>query len=142
MIVLDTDVLSALMRWEANPSVIDWINRQDPAHLWLTVISIHEVAFGIERMPAGKRKSGLEGRFGVVLSRLGHRVLHLDSEAAKRAARCRALAERTLGYCDVPDCLIAGIASAQGASVATRNVSHFEHFGVPLVNPWTTFGSG
>lgn len=138
MIVLDTNVLSALMQQNANPSVGAWVDRQNVSLLWMTVISVHEITFGIERMPAGKRKAALEGRFGLVLDRLGGRLLALDNVAAQRAAVCRAMAERTLGHCDVPDCLIAGIASAHGASVATRNFSHFEHFGVRLINPWTS----
>ena len=137
MIVLDTNVVSALMRPELNTPVAAWLNRQDFASIRITVVSLHEIAYGVEMAPQGKRKEILRRGFEELRhDEIGEDILLLDPAAAAVAAVVRAAAERATGYCDVPDSLIAGIALAHGATVATRNLAHFKHFGVPLVDPW------
>ena len=137
MIVLDTDVVSALMRPDLNSVVVDWMNRQKFDALRITTISLHEILRGIELAPTGKRKAIVQLGFDTLLQgNLGMHILQLDEAAAKRSALARVAAERATGYCEVPDALIAGIALAHGADVATRNISHYQHFGVPLIDPW------
>lgn len=138
MIMLDTNVLSELMREEPSSAVVEWIDRQDRKRLFMTVVSEFELSFGLATMPAGKRKNGLVASLhDLQKSELGARIVPLDAEAAKHAAIARAAAESATGHCDVPDALLAGIAMAKGAAVATRNLKEFMHFGVPLINPWT-----
>ena len=137
MIVLDTNVISALLRPELNTPIVDWLNLRDVATIRITVISLHEIAYGIELAPEGKRKALLQKSWEAFRqSDIGKDILVLHPIAGTRAALARALAERTTGHCDVPDALIAGIALSNGASIATRNIKHFQHFGVSLINPW------
>lgn len=139
MIVLDTDVISALMRPDLNSLVVDWMGRQEADALRMTTISLHEIARGIEIAPTGKRKALVQLGFDTLLQgSLGKGILKLDVAAARHSALARVAAERATGYCEVPDERIAGIALAHGAQVATRNIDHFRHFGVPLINPWLT----
>ena len=120
-----------------NPVVMAWLNTQRATELWLTAVSLHEIVYGIERLPAGRQRTSLDASLQVVLSSgLGNRILALDADAARRSAMARITAERAVGSYDIPDCLIAGIAAARGATVATRNIRDFRHFGVALVDPW------
>ncbi len=139
MIILDTNVISAAMLPSKNPAVATWMSKQVPSDLFITVITLHEVTFGIERLASGPQRSGLVNRFDELMrSRIGGPILVLDPAGARRASQCRAAAIKATGHCDVPDSLIAGIALVNGASVATRNVSDFKHFGVSLIDPWVS----
>lgn len=123
MIALDTDVISALMRPEVNAAVVHWLDQQDRDSIRMTVVSLHELAYGLAKMPQGKRKRALTASFmDLQRSDLGSRILLLDPESSKRAAIARAAAERATGHCDVPDALIAGIA------LAKRLRSHSQRF--------------
>ena len=138
MILLDTNVLSAMMRPELNPAVVAWLNAQNRIELRMTSVALHELQFGLELLPLGKWRQELVARLDVLRhGPLGKTVLGLDTQSGQRAAIARAAAERATGCCDVPDALTAGIAVAHGASIATRNIKDFIHFGVPLINPWT-----
>lgn len=137
MIVLDTDVLSAMMRPDLNPSVVNWLDQQDIDILRMTIVSLHELVYGVALLPQGRRRNAFAEQISTLEQEsLGVRMLLLTPAAAHRSAMARSAAMRAIGYCDVPDAMIAGIALVNGASVATRNVSHFQHFGVPLINPW------
>jgi toxin FitB len=136
VIVLDTDVISALMRPSQNSAVVAWLDRQETNAIRITTVSLHEITRGIELAPTGKKKAIVQSGLDALLQGgFGKHILPLDAAAAKLSAQARVNSERASGYCEVPDALIAGIALAHGASVATRNISHFKHFGVPLVNP-------
>ena len=103
----------------------------------MTVITLHEIERGIELAPTGQKKALVRAGLDAILQGgLGMHVLQLDAAAATHSALARVAAERATGYCEVPDALIAGIAHTHSADVATRNIAHFQHFGVPLVNPW------
>ena len=137
MIVLDTNVLSAMMRPELNPAVVTWLNAQNRFELRMTSVALHELAFGLELLPLGKKRQDLKARLDTLCrGPLGATVLVLDTDCGQRAAIARAAAEKATGHCDLPDALIAGIALENGASIATRNIMDFRHFGVPLVDPW------
>ena len=137
MIILDTSVLSAIMQPDQNVEAINWLARNDPVNLRMTVISLHEIQYGIERLPTGKKRRDLAASLAALIgSGLGGGMLTVDAPSAQGAATARAAAMTATGHCDVPDALIAGIALANGASVATRNIKDFQYFGVPLINPW------
>ncbi len=139
MIVLDTDVISALLRPGLNPIVVAWLDGQDPTQVRITAVSLHEIMFGIHRLPDGRRRQSLAANLAALLtSDIGSSVLLLNHDASRRSAIAQVNAERATGHYDVADCLIAGIAAANSASVATRNQRHFQHLGVPLINPWST----
>ncbi len=137
MIVLDTNVLSALMLREPDLTAVAWLDRQPPESVWTTAITVFEIRFGLERLAPGRRRRQLEGAFVRALDEdFQGRVLGFDHEAALVAAR-QAAERRTAGKpVDFRDIEIAGIVSARRATLATRNVPHFSDLGIELVDPW------
>lgn len=137
MIVLDTNVLSALMRTNPDATIVEWLDRQPADSVWLTSISVFEARFGLALLPKGRRRSGLERAFDRVLSEdLSNRVLALDEMAALTAAQLATDRQRSGRVVDLRDTLIAGIAQARRATIATRNTRHFDGVDVPVVDPW------
>lgn len=137
MIVLDTNVLSALMRTNPEKVVVEWLDRQPADSVWLTSITVFEARFGLALLPKGRRRSGLERALDRVLTEdLSNRVLALDEMAAMTAAQLAADRQRSGRTVDLRDTLIAGIAQARRATIATRNARHFEGLEVPVVDPW------
>jgi predicted nucleic acid-binding protein len=137
MIVLDTNVVSEPMKSNANSAVQAWLDRQVAETLYLTATSLSELLVGIEILPDGKRKEGLDGALSELLVRLfGSRILPFDRQAALAYAPLvgRAWA-RGLLIC-VADGQIAAIAAAHGFTVATRDTAPFATAGVPVINPW------
>lgn len=136
MIILDTNVLSAVMQRDPPEQVIAWLDSRPSDSLWTTAITVFEIEFGLRRLPEGKKRNQLEKAFLAVLSEdLNGRVLHFDVPAALDAGALSAELEAAGQHVDVRDVQIAGIARARQASVATRNVKHFEH-ACDFVNPW------
>lgn len=139
MIVLDTNVVSELMRPDPSTNVLVWIDQQFQYNLHITTVSIAEVLVGIERLPDSRRKSDLARRFAEMLSmRFPARVLDFDHPSAIQFAKVAVRRERIGRRTEVPDALIAAICRAHDATLATRNIKDFEETGVELVNPWYT----
>ena len=137
MIVLDTNVLSALMRADPDVTVVDWLDRQPADSVWLSSITVFEARFGLALLPKGRRRVALQLAFERVLAEdLANRVLDFDSMAAATAAQLAADRQRTGRSVDLRDTMIAGIALARRATIATRNTKHFEGLDVPVVDPW------
>lgn len=138
MIILDTNVLSALMQQPADPTVLGWLDAQPAEAIWITSITVFEARYGIALLPEGERRSGLLQRLGEVLQiEFGNRVLLFDVRAASCAAELAA-SRRTRGRTvDMRDTMIAGIAMARGGVLATRNTRHFADLTVPVIDPWT-----
>ena len=137
MIVLDTNVLSALMRKAPDPAVVAWLDRQPAESVWITSITLYEARLGLALLPAGRRRRALEGAFERLLADdLENRVLDFDTAAAGESAKLAAKRQMAGRSVDMRDTQIAGIALARHATLATRNVRHFENLDVPVVNPW------
>jgi predicted nucleic acid-binding protein len=137
MIVLDTNVLSALMRADPETVVVDWLDRQPADSVWLTSITVFEARFGLALLPKGRRRSSLERALDRVLTDdLSNRVLAFDEMAAVTAAQLAADRQRSGRSVDLRDTLIAGIAQARRATIATRKTRHFDGLDVPVVDPW------
>lgn len=137
MILLDTNVLSALMRDPLDAAVVAWLDRQAPERVWTTAVNAFEVRFGLSCMPEGRKRRGLETAFeGLLQEDLAGRVASLDRAAAEAAGRLAALRRAGGRAVDVRDTLIAGIALARRATVATRNVRHFDDLDTGVVDPW------
>lgn len=138
MILLDTNVISTLMRQAPDPTVVAWLDRQPAESIWTTTITVFEVITGLRLMAAGRRRRQLEQSFDALLHEdLGRRVQSFDSSAAIAAggiAAHRQAAGRTL---EIRDVQIAGIATARRAQLATRNTRHFYDLDIPLIDPWT-----
>jgi toxin FitB len=138
MIVLDTNVLSALMRQTPDATVIAWLDKQPRTSVWTTSVTILEIRFGLQIIAAGKRRSQLLDTFEMVLEKMGHRIAPFDDAAAIQAADLMAIRHRKGRPVELRDTMIAGIVVARHATLATRNVIHFEDLSVPVVNPWLT----
>ena len=137
MIVLDTNVLSALMRTKPDPPVIAWLDRQPAESVWLTSITVFEVRFGMSILEAGRRRRALEAAFKHLLEEeFENRILDFDGAAAEAAASIAAERHNNGRPSDLRDTLIAGIVSARRAILATRNVRHFDDLAMTVVNPW------
>jgi predicted nucleic acid-binding protein len=137
MIVLDTNVLSALMPPQPTTGVLAWLDRQPPDSIWITSVTYFEVLFGVALLPAGKRRNDLQSALERLTSQLlEDRVLDFDRQAASAAARLAATQRSAGQHIDFRDMQIAGIALSRRAALATRNVRHFEGAGLKLVNPW------
>jgi len=136
VILLDTNVLSAFMRPEPDRVVLSWLDTQPPESIWTTSITVYEIRFGIEILAFGKRRQSLEKAFVSSLEEdFEGRVIAFEESAAQAAGRIaagRRLAGRTI---EIRDVQIAGIAQARKASIATRNIQHFEGLGIDLINP-------
>ena len=137
MIVLDTNVIAALMQVVPDEQVISWLDRQPRSSIWTTAINVYETRFGLLRMPSGRRRDMLMGLFERVLSEtIQGRVANLDFAAAEQAAELEAARENKGKPGDLRDTMIAGIVLASHATLATRNVKHFEDIAATVVNPW------
>ena len=138
MIILDTNVLSVLMRQSPDSQLVAWLDEQPRTSIWTTSITVLEIRFGLEIMPAGKRRMLLLQAFEVLLDKLEHRIAVFDLAAAQEAADLMALRHKKGRPVDLRDTMIAGIALANHASLVTRNTAHFEDTAVPLINPWSS----
>jgi predicted nucleic acid-binding protein len=138
VIVLDTNVLSALMQRETDPAVVEWLDLQPSESVWTTAVTVFEIRFGLELLAPGRRKRQLEDAFTRALDEdFQGRILAFDAAAAEEAAS-HAAERRAVGKTvDFRDIEIAGIVSARRATLATRNVRHFMDLGIELVDPWT-----
>jgi predicted nucleic acid-binding protein len=137
VIILDTNVLSALMRDRPDAAVISWLDSQPAESIWTTAITVLEVRTGLELLRASRRRTQLENAFEQLLrDDLDGRVLAFDTVAANAAGVAVAAAQRRGKSAEICDCQIAGIALARRATLATRNIRHFEPLGVTVVDPW------
>ncbi|MGK0741267.1 type II toxin-antitoxin system VapC family toxin [Leucobacter sp. Z1108] len=135
MILVDTNVWSETLRQEPDTRVLEWL-RAERHDLVLCVITVHELKFGVDRLPTGRRKEALSARIDALFEGMAQRVLAYDQHAARFHAEIRGRAERAGRGLSFADGQILGIAQAQGARIATRNTGDFEGHGTELINPW------
>lgn len=137
MIILDTNVVSELMRASPSQAVLDWIAGQPMADLFTTTITQAEILFGVALLADGRRRAGLAQAAGQMFAEdFAGRVLAFDASAAQAFAPIAAARRRAGRPIAAFDAQIAAIAFASGAVLATRNVADFEGCGVVVVNPW------
>lgn len=136
MIVLDTNVLSALMRHPADQKVINWLDKQPRTSIWTTAITILEIRFGLQILPIGKRRTTLMQAFERLLEKIENRVAPFDTVAAQRAGDLMSIRHKEGRPGELRDAMIAGIVLASRATLATRNTRHFKDLSVPVINPW------
>lgn len=137
MIILDTNVISALMRREADTAIVAWLDRQPADSVWITAITLFETRLGLALLAKGRRRQTLEAAFGRLLTEdLENRVLDFDGAAAIEAASLAAERQKAGRPVDMRDTQIAGIALARRATLATGNVRHFADLRIRVVNPW------
>ena len=136
MIILDTNVLGALMRAVPDAAVLEWLDRQPADSVWITSITLFETRFGLALLPAGRRRQVLEAAFDDLLREdLENRVLDFDSAAATAAALLAAR-QKSGRPVDMRDTQIAGIVLARRATLVSRNIRHFVDLKISIIDPW------
>jgi predicted nucleic acid-binding protein len=137
MIILDTNVLSKVMKPIPSPGVVRWLGLYPPLRLFTTAITKAEILYGLELLPKGKRRTALQSAVeSMFAEEFAGRILPFDSEAAQvfpQIAYARRASGRPVTQFDTQ---IAAIAHSRGASVATRNTSDFDACGITVLNPW------
>lgn len=138
MIILDTNVVSEPLKSGADQAVLKWLDAQAPETLYLTTVSLAELLAGLEVMPAGRRRTALKSALVEQIAMLFEgRILAFDRAAADAFSRVYASAQSAGNPISFADCAIAGMAAANGFSIATRNVRDFKGAGVTIIDPWT-----
>jgi len=142
MILLDTNVLSELMRPLPGPGVEHWLATQPDASLFISAITEAELRYGVALLPPGKRRDGLAAVVAAMLAEdFAGRILPFDSAAVAAFAEIAAARRRAGRPIAQADAQVAAIAASRGAALATRNVPDFDGCGIAVVNPWTEAGS-
>ena len=136
MIILDTNVISSLMRLESEPSVVRWFDQQPRNSLWTSSVNVFEIRFGLEILQPGKRRSFLEEAFEVILQKINHRIVSFDDAAAQQTAELATIRQKRGRPVELRDTMIAGIVLANHATLATQNTAHFADISAKIVNPW------
>lgn len=138
MILLDTNVLSAIMRVVPDHAVAAWLDQQPRDSVWITTITVMEIRSGLLSMPSGHKRDALGIAFLTLLrDKIRGRIAPFDLPAAEQAAELLALRKSKGLPVEDRDTMIAGIAQARRATLATRNISHFFDLSVPVINPWS-----
>ena len=137
MILLDTNIVSEVMRAMPAESVLEWLNEQDSSELYVSTITIGEIVYGLRVLPDGKRRSGLNEKFERFIAQaFAQRVVPYDEPSARLYGEVMG-ARKELGRpMSVPDGQIAAIARSNHMAVATRNVTDFERCGIEIINPF------
>jgi len=137
-ILLDTNVISEVMKSAPERAVMTWIDLQKPEDLWTCTIVVAEILSGLDLMPTGRRRIQLRDKAEFMFTKLfADRVFAFDQHAARAygtVLRSRRAAGKSI---DEMDALIAATALANDAILATRNTAHFEHGGIRLIDPWS-----
>lgn len=137
MILIDTNVISEPLRAAPEPKVVEWLDQQPLETLYLSVITIAELRYGVARLPAGKRRDILLERLETqVIPAFAGRVLSFDLAATQAYADIMSKAQNAGLAIGMADGYIASIATVNGMTVATRDVAPFQAAGVSVINPW------
>jgi predicted nucleic acid-binding protein len=138
VIVLDTNVVSELMRPAPAQPVVAWLRDQPAGSLMTTAVTVAEIRFGLARLPEGRRATELRRLADDILSAFSGQVLAFDVDAATHYGRLAAQRERAGRPMSALDAQIAAICLSRGAALATRNTADFAESGVKLLDPWQT----
>ena len=137
MILLDTNVVSEMMRSDPAPPVRAWLDAQDPETLFLSSVTLAELKFGVGILPEGRRKLALATALKMIVDVFPDRVLPFDQDAAEFYARLAVAARVTGKGFPTPDGYMAAIAASHGLAVASRDKSAFTAAGLRVIDPWT-----
>jgi predicted nucleic acid-binding protein len=137
VIILDTNVTSEFMRDAPGADAVLWLDDQPPSSIWTTAINVYEIRSGLLAMPTGKKQAlrmiGFERLLNEIIQ---GRIAAFDYAAAQKASELEAAGLRAGRLRDPRDTMIAGIVLASHATLATRNVKHFDDIAKSVVNPW------
>jgi len=137
MIILDTNILSAVMQETPDPIIVEWLDSQARESIWTTAITVFEIRLELPILEKGKRRARLEQIFQLALKEiLEGRVLPFDMASAMASADIAEKRRRKGITVDMRDTQIAGIAVAKRSTLATRNTKDFQELPVSVINPW------
>lgn len=137
MMLLDTNILSEMMRPKPDGNVILWLNQQDSQNLFISSISIAEISYGLYVLPQGKRRQQLQQRFELFVKKaFQFRLLDFNEQAGNIYGKVMGEAKLTGHPMSIADGQIAAIALAQGFTLVTRNIKDFKYSGIMLINPF------
>ena len=134
--LLDTNVVSEMLKPAPDGNVAEFLRARHD-RLWLSVVVLYELEYGVNLLPRGHRRLRIATLVAGMVTSYESRILPVGRSAAQRAARLRARARRAGRSAQTSDALIAGTAEAESLVVATRNTEHFKPFDVESINPWT-----
>jgi predicted nucleic acid-binding protein len=137
VIVVDTNVVSELMRPNPSDSVVDWLSRHDHEDFATTSITVAEILYGIEKLPDGRRKELMTSTASEVFAMFTDRVIAFDLAAATQYPGVVGRRDRAGRPIDGFAAQLAAICLAAGAALATRNVKDFEQTGIEVIDPWS-----
>ncbi len=133
-VLLDTNVISELVKGTPNARVLSFVSQTQSA--WIPVITVHELEFGIARLPRGRKRGVLEAKIANALTQYQDRILPVSRREAQEAALMRVQARERGRVLHLPDALIAATAKEHGLTLATRNVRDFDYLDIDVINPW------
>jgi toxin FitB len=137
--ILDTNVISELIKKQPNPQVVQWIDEQEPTRMYLSVVTIGELRKGIEKLPASERKDTLQTWLhSDLLLRFDGHILDLTVPVMLHWGAVTGRLEREGRVLSAIDSLIAALALYHQYAVVTRNEDDFRGTGVAVINPWKT----
>jgi toxin FitB len=135
LILIDTNVISQLTRLQPEAVVYNWIETNE-SDILLSTVSLGEMAYGVARLPDGRRKAGLRRLLGMITDRFSSRIMPYGFYEAQAYGGIMADAERLGRPMSIPDGMIASSARVLTVPLATRNVKDFQTTGLTLFNPW------
>src|SRR5579862_566562 len=139
MIILDTNVISELMKVSPSEEVLEWIDQQEVTQLFVTTITIAEISYGIHALPKGKKRQLIETAFhNAIKDAFNHRLLEFTEHAAYIYGKIMGERKKLGRPLSILDGQIAAIALIEKACLATRNVRDFENCGLTVMNPFIT----
>ena len=142
MIVLDTNILSEMMRARPDPHVMSWLNSQRPNQIYVSAITQAEMLLGVALLPTGKRRTSLATQIDALFEEdFAHHCLPFDSRAASHYAQIVSDRHKSGKPVSTEDAQIAAIARSRNFQIATRNVADFADIhALEIVNPWVVSG--
>lgn len=136
MIVIDTNIISEMMRHDPDRQVAEWVDRVGRLHT--TTVTLAEIEYGIARLPEGRRRDRLTATAAAVFADFDDVILPFDTRAARQYGPIVTGRESTGHPIATADAQIAAICASRGATLATRNTVDFEATGIALINPWNS----
>jgi predicted nucleic acid-binding protein len=136
VIILDTNVVSELMRPAGDPQVLSWMRKTGDADLATTAITVAEIEYGLARLPDGSRADALRTAAAGLWESFATAILPFDIAAARNYGALMATRDGAGRPTSAFDARIAAIAKVHRAKIATRNIADFQGMGLALIDPW------
>lgn len=137
MIILDTNIVSEMMKANSSKAVLNWMDQREAIQLFITTITIAEISYGLHALPNGNRRKSLEEAFNrAIMNAFKHRILPFEESSAYIYGKIMGRRKKLGQPLRVPDGQIAAITLSQGFSLATRNSRDFSNCDINLINPF------